>query len=69
MSIARFLIQQLDRFVEFKGRDLNSHMPSVAGYRRMYETFEPIRRTLFDQRMSVEELSKVLNARRFSQGE
>ena len=69
LSIAGFLIRQLDRFIEFKDRDLNSHMPSVAGYRRMYETFEPIRRTLFDRRMSVDELAKVLNARRFSQGE
>jgi uncharacterized protein YfbU (UPF0304 family) len=69
MGIAGFLIRQLDRFVEFKDRDLNSHLPSVAGYRRMYETFEPIRRTLFDRRMSVDELAKVLNARRYRPGE
>lgn len=69
MSISRFLIRQLDRFVEFKDRDLNSHMPSVAGYRRMYETFEPIRRTLLNRRMSVDDLAKILNAKRFSQGD
>ena len=69
MGIAGFLIRQLDRFVEFKDRDLNSHMASVAGYRRMYETFEPIRRTLFDRKMSVDELAKVLNAKRYRQGE
>lgn len=69
MGIAGFLIRQLERFVEFKDRDLNSHMPSVAGYRRMYETFEPIRRTLLDRRMSVDELAKVLNARRHRLGE
>ena len=69
MGTARFMMEQLDRFTRFKGRDLNSHMPSVAGYRRMYETFEPIRRTLFDRRLSVNELASVLNARRYRTGE
>ena len=69
ISIARFLIDQLDRFTRFHGRDLNSHMPSVSGYRRMYETFEPIRRTLIDRRLTVEELAQILNARRYRSGE
>lgn len=69
ISITRFLTDQLDRFTRFQGRDLNSHMPSVSSYRRMYETFEPIRRTLIDRRLSVNELGQILNARRYRSGE
>lgn len=69
ISIARFLMEQLDRFTRFKKRDLNSHMPSIAGYRRMYETFEPIRRTLFNRGLTVDELAQILNARRHRSGE
>ncbi len=43
MSIARFLVEQLDRFTEFKGRGFNSHMPSAGRYQQMLEKFEPIR--------------------------
>jgi len=64
ISITRFLTEQLDRFTRFKGRNLNSHLPSVSGYRRMYETFEPIRRTMIGRGLSVNELAKILNARR-----
>ena len=69
ISVSCFLTDQLDRFTRFKGRILNSHMPSVSGYRRMYETFEPIRRTLIGRRLTVNELAQILNARRYSSGE
>ena|SRR5260221_10633672 len=62
MSIARFMIDDLERFESFKGRDLNSHMPSVGSYRRMYQVFEPIRRTLIDRELNVDELAAVLKA-------
>lgn len=43
MSIARFLIDDMGRFANFKGRDLNSHAPTLASARRMYRLFEPMR--------------------------
>jgi uncharacterized protein YfbU (UPF0304 family) len=43
MSIARFLVEHLDRFTQFKGRGFNSHMPSAGRYKQMLEKFEPIR--------------------------
>jgi uncharacterized protein YfbU (UPF0304 family) len=46
INVSRFLINHLDRFTDFKGRDLNSHMPSIEAYRRMYEVFEPMRNSL-----------------------
>jgi len=38
--IARYLIEQLDRYPSFRGRDLNSPSPRIDGYRRMYRVFE-----------------------------
>lgn len=64
LGITRFLTEDLDRFTRFKGRELNSHTPSVATYRRMYQIFEPIRRTLLDRRLSVDELTVILRAKR-----
>ena len=68
-SIASFITEHLDRFPRFKGRISNSHMPSIAGYMRMYETFEPIRRTLINRRLTVAEVAQILNARRYRSGE
>lgn len=62
LSIARFLIDHLDRFVNFKGRDLNSHFPSIEKYRRMLQTFEPMRETLIGRELSSSEVIDLLNA-------
>ncbi len=43
LSIARFLIDQLGRFTNFKGRDLDSHFPSLDAYRRMLSVYMPLR--------------------------
>jgi len=60
MSIASFLINDLDRFGEFKGRSMNSHMPSIETYRRMLSTFEPMRRNLMSGRLPLSNLSVIL---------
>lgn len=66
LSIARFLINDLDRFTRFrKGHgDLNSHCPTLEGYGRMLRVFEPIRKGLIGRRLSVNELVVILNSRR-----
>jgi uncharacterized protein YfbU (UPF0304 family) len=46
LNVAHFLINQLGHFSDFKGRDLNSHMPSIDAYQRMYAVFESMRSTL-----------------------
>jgi uncharacterized protein YfbU (UPF0304 family) len=46
MGVARFFIEKLGRFTNFKGRELNSHAPTVAAYKRMYRLFEPMRPNL-----------------------
>ena len=63
LSIGKFLTERLDRFTSFKNRIINSHFPTIAGYRRMYEIFEPIRRTLDSRSLTVDEIGKILNAR------
>lgn len=63
LSIASFLINDLDRFVEFKGRYLNSHMPVLASYFRMlkiYENYKQIN-SLF-QKLPTETLIEILKA-------
>jgi uncharacterized protein YfbU (UPF0304 family) len=60
--IARYLIEQLDRYPSFRGRDLNSPSPRIDGYRRMYRVFEAIRPTLVDRSLNADEIVKVLNA-------
>ena len=61
-SIARFLINDLDRFQSFKGRDLNSHFPHMPYYRRMWSAFEPIRTTLVGRQLSGSEIVTLLKA-------
>lgn len=62
MSIARFMIHELQRFEEFKNRDLNSHMPTLGRYRRMYAVFEPMRRNLLDGKLPLKDLILILKS-------
>lgn len=66
LGIARFLIEDLERFSRFRQghRDLNSHWPTLEIYGRMLRAFEPIRGNLTGRRMSVDELIAVLAAAR-----
>lgn len=62
IGVARVLINQLDRFTEFKGRELNSHMRSLDIYRRMLSVFEPLRKNLIGRDLDVGEIIKILQA-------
>ncbi len=61
-SISKFLVDDMKRFSRFKGRDLNSHSPSVERYRRMLVVFEPVRATLVGVALSQSQIAKILNA-------
>lgn len=61
MGVARFLINDLERFSSFKGRDLNSHLPSIETYRRMLQVFEPMRRNLVGRELGATEIIELLN--------
>lgn len=62
MAAARVLIDDLDRFSLFKGRDLNSHMPSIENYRRMLAVYRLLRHTHDFDVLNAEHIIAVLNA-------
>jgi uncharacterized protein YfbU (UPF0304 family) len=59
-GVARVLINQLGRFTGFKGRELNSHMPSLDTYRRMLSIFEPLRKNLIGRDLDAGEIIQIL---------
>ena len=61
IGIARFLVDKLHRFQEFKGRELNSHMPCRAAYQRMFEMFEPMPTSLGTSDLDVDQVIRILN--------
>ena len=63
LGVAHFLIEEMGRFTRFKKRDLNSHMPVVVAYNRMFEVFRPIRTTLIGRKLSEAELKEIFKAR------
>jgi uncharacterized protein len=62
VRVARFLIEKLGRFTEFKGRDLNSHIPVLTRYTRMLSVFEPMRKALIGRELSADEIVEILQA-------
>jgi uncharacterized protein YfbU (UPF0304 family) len=63
MGIAAVLTEKLDRFSRLKGRaNLNSHMPTIGGYRRMLGAFLPIRATLTGGELNAAQIITVMNA-------
>jgi len=63
IGIARFLIDDLDRFTSFKGRDLNSHSPSLEAHRRMLAVFLPLRTSLGGDDLTATQIVEILRAR------
>ena len=52
LHIARLLIDDLDCFSRFKGRDLDAHMPCIESYRRMLAVWRPLWAAKVEQAMS-----------------
>jgi uncharacterized protein YfbU (UPF0304 family) len=62
MGIAYFLVDKMNRFSRFKGRDLNSHCPTYSRYRRMLDAFEPMRASLVGGGINVQQIVPLLKA-------
>lgn len=60
LSIAHFLIDRMERFERFAGRNLNSHAPSIDTYRRMLAAFYPIRANVGSGWMKPADIIAVL---------
>lgn len=64
MSVANFFIKEMNRYQNFAGRDLNSHVPNVDTYQRMLDEFEPIKKDLMHFRpLKVDNLIRLLQAK------
>jgi uncharacterized protein YfbU (UPF0304 family) len=62
ISATRFLVESLDRFQHFKGRDFNAHMPTLDGHRRMLKVFDPILKRVLNKDFSAAQIKEVLAA-------
>ena len=60
VGTALFLVNELERFVEFQGRTFNCHHPSIDIYRRMLAAFEPLRTSFISTELSATQLLTVL---------
>ena len=60
MSTASFIVNKLERFEEFAGRDFNSHCPLVEAYRRMLRVFDESRDNLSFGPLSAKQLANIL---------
>ena len=63
MLIAEFLINELNRFSSFKGRDLNSHSERLDIYRRMLAVFLPMRQKLMGGELTGAQITAIMKAR------
>jgi hypothetical protein len=55
------MIDKLEMFGEFRGRDLTSHTPSLATYERMLAAYKQIDRSLGSALLSAAQLIQILN--------
>ena len=62
ISAASFLVEHLDRFEVFKGRDFNAHMPTLDAYHRMLGVFDPLLRQVLNRDLSAAQIAQVMNA-------
>lgn len=63
LGIAQFMIDKMGWFTEFRGRNLNSHIPSIDGYRLMVRAFKPMRSNLRGRDLlRADQIIELLNA-------
>lgn len=65
LGVALFLIEEMERYEEFKGRTLNTHSPTLYKYRPMVKTFETKMREapIGQVDLSAKQIAEVLNSR------
>ena len=61
MGIASFIVNQLERYEEFKGRSFNCHYPSLDTHNRMLNIFEDLKKKGHSYPMTLENLQLVLS--------
>ena len=65
-ALAYFLIEEAGQFERFQGRNLDAHMPALAGYRRMLRLYGPMRPVGSDPRLGVYQIIALANAEKYA---
>ena len=63
---AHILIEETGQFERFQGRNLDAHMPALAGYRRMLRLYGPMRPVSGDRRLDVQQIIALANAEKYA---
>ena len=66
-DIAHVLIEEAGQFERFQGRNLDAHMPALAGYRRMLRLYGPMRSVSGDRRLDVRQIIALANAEKYAE--
>jgi hypothetical protein len=64
-DVARILIEETGQFERFQGRNLDAHMPCLAGYRRMLRLYGPMRHE-GSGRLGVRQIIDLANAEKYT---
>jgi uncharacterized protein len=65
-AAAHFLIEETGEFERFQGRNLDAHMPSLDGYRRMLRFYGPMRPAAGDPRLGAHQIIALANAEKYA---
>jgi uncharacterized protein YfbU (UPF0304 family) len=65
-DVAHVLIEEAGQFERFQGRNLDAHMPALAGYRRMLRLYELMRPANGGQRLGVQQIIALANAEKYA---
>ena len=63
---AHHLVEVTGLFDRFQGRNLDAHMPALAGYRRMLRIYGPMRSVSGDRRLDVQQIIALSNAEKYA---
>ena len=63
---AHHLIEITGLFERFQGRNLDAHMPALAGYRRMLRLYAPMRSVSGDRRLGVRQIISLANDEKYA---
>lgn len=63
LGIAMMLIDKMERFQSFKGRELNSHAPTLHYQRPMLAVFEPMRHNVMGGELTATQLTELLKVK------
>ena len=65
-NAAHHLIEATGLFERFQGRNLEAHMPALAGYRRMLRVYAPMRSVRGDRRLDARQIIVLANAEKYA---